>query len=67
MADKLTTGNKQDLKMLIDDLDNFYSHRGKNFFELIGELLGDDVRIDLEDRTYHLKEDLEARLEELKQ
>jgi|TARA_R110000744_G_scaffold54443_3_gene115586 hypothetical protein len=67
MADKLTTGNKQDLKMLIDDLDNFYSYRGKNFFELIGELLGDDVRIDLEDRTYHLKEDLEARLEELKQ
>jgi|TARA_B110000211_G_scaffold191639_1_gene218612 hypothetical protein len=67
MADKLTTGNKQDLKMLIDDLDNFYSYRGKNFFELIGELLGDDVRVDLEDRTYHLKEDLEARLEELKQ
>ena len=67
MADKLTTGNKQDLKMLIDNLDNFYSYRGKNFFELIGELLGDDVRIDLEDRTYHLKEDLEARLEELKQ
>tara|TARA_R110000824_G_scaffold324831_1_gene511764 strand:- start:378 stop:560 length:183 start_codon:yes stop_codon:yes gene_type:complete len=54
-------GTKQDLKMLINELDNFYSHRGKNFFELLDA----DVRIDLEDRMYKLQEDLEENLEKL--
>ena len=58
---KMNKGTKQDLKMLINDLDNFYSHRGKNFFELLDE----DLRIDLEDKMYRLKEDLEENLEKL--
>ena len=63
MSDKLELGTKQDLEMLISDLDNFYSYRGRKFFKLLDE----DVRIDLEDRMYHLKEDLEEKFEELKQ
>jgi len=61
MSDKLELGTKQDLEMLISDLDNFYSYRGRKFFKLLDE----DVRIDLEDRMYHLKEDLEEKFEEL--
>ena len=56
-------GTKQDLEMLISELDNFYSYRGRKFFKLLDE----DVRIDLEDRMYNLKEDLEEKFEELKQ
>jgi hypothetical protein len=67
MDNKLSIGTKQDVKMLIMDLDNFYSHRGRNFFELLGELLGDDVRINLEDKIYNLKEDLEEYSEALNQ
>ena len=63
MSDKLELGTKQDLEMLISDLDNFYSYRGRKFFKLLDE----DVRIDLEDRMYHLKEDLEEKFEEMKQ
>ena len=63
MSDKLELGTKQDLEMLISDLDNFYSYRGRKFFKLLDE----DVRIDLEDRMYHLKEDLEEKFEEIKQ
>ena len=63
MSDKLELGTKQDLEMLISELDNFYSYRGRKFFKLLDE----DVRIDLEDRMYHLKEDLEEKFEELKQ
>jgi len=61
MSDKLELGTKQDLEMLISELDNFYSYRGRKFFKLLDE----DVRIDLEDRMYHLKEDLEEKFEEL--
>ena len=61
MSDKLELGTKQDLEMLISDLDNFYSYRGRKFFKLLDE----DVRIDLEDRMYNLKEDLEEKFEEL--
>jgi len=61
MSDKLELGTKQDLEMLINDLDNFYSYRGRKFFKLLDE----DDRIDLEDRMYHLKEDLEEKFEEL--
>ena len=63
MSDKLELGTKQDLEMLIRDLDNFYSYRGRKFFKLLDE----DDRIDLEDRMYHLKEDLEEKFEEMKQ
>ena len=63
MSDKLELGTKQDLEMLISDLDNFYSYRGRKFFKLLDE----DDRIDLEDRMYNLKEDLEEKFEELKQ
>ena len=61
MSDKLELGTKQDLEMLISELDNFYSYRGRKFFKLLDE----DVRIDLEDRMYNLKEDLEEKFEEL--
>tara|TARA_R110002124_G_scaffold181882_1_gene349307 strand:+ start:150 stop:341 length:192 start_codon:yes stop_codon:yes gene_type:complete len=61
MSDKLELGTKQDLEMLISDLDNFYSYRGRKFFKLLDE----DDRIDLEDRMYNLKEDLEEKFEEL--
>jgi hypothetical protein len=54
-------GTKQDLEMLIDDLDNFYSYRGKNFFKLLEE----DERIDFEDRIYHLYNDLQDRMDEI--
>ena len=63
MSDKLELGTKQDLEMLISDLDNFYSYRGRKFFKLLDE----DDRIDLEDRMYNLKEDLEEKFEEMKQ
>jgi len=63
MSDKLELGTKQDLEMLISDLDNFYSYRGRKFFQLLDE----DERIDFEDRIYNLKEDLEEKFEELKQ
>lgn len=63
MSDKLELGTKQDLEMLISELDNFYSYRGRKFFKLLDE----DVRIDLEDRMYNLKEDLEEKFEEMKQ
>ena len=61
MSDKLELGTKQDLEMLISELDNFYSYRGRKFFKLLDE----DDRIDLEDRMYNLKEDLEEKFEEL--
>ena len=61
MSEKLELGTKQDLEMLISELDNFYSYRGRKFFKLLDE----DDRIDLEDRMYNLKEDLEERLDEL--
>ena len=61
MSDKLELGTKQDLEMLISDLDNFYSYRGRKFFKLLDE----DDRIDLEDRMDNLKEDLEEKFEEL--
>ena len=61
MSEKLELGTKQDLEMLVSELDNFYSHRGRKFFKLLDE----DDRIDLEDRMYHLKEDLEERLDEI--
>ena len=61
MSDKLELGTKQDLEMLINDLDNFYSYRGRKFFKLLDE----DERIDFEDRIYNLKEDLEEKFEEL--
>ena len=54
-------GTKQDLEMLINDLDNFYSYRGKNFFKLLEE----DERIDFEDRIYHLYNDLQDRMDEI--
>ena len=54
-------GTKQDLEMLIDDLDNFYSYRGRNFFKLLEE----DERIDFEDRIYHLYNDLQDRMDEI--
>ena len=63
MSNKLELGTKQDLEMLINDLDNFYSYRGRKFFKLLDE----DERIDFEDRIYNLKEDLEEKFEELKQ
>ena len=61
MSNKLELGTKQDLEMLINDLDNFYSYRGRKFFKLLDE----DERIDFEDRIYNLKEDLEEKFEEL--
>ena len=61
MSNKLELGTKQDLEMLINDLDNFYSYRGRKFFKLLDE----DDRIDLEDRMYHLKEDLVEKYDEI--
>jgi exonuclease I len=54
-------GTKQDLEMLIDDLDNFYSYRGRNFFKLLEE----DERINFEDRIYHLYNDLQDKMDEI--
>ena len=54
-------GTKQDLEMLIDDLDNFYSYRGRNFFKLFEE----DERINFEDRIYHLYNDLQDKMDEI--
>ena len=54
-------GTKQDLEMLISELDNFYSYRGRKFFKLLDE----DERIDLEDRCYNLYNDLQDKLDEL--
>jgi len=61
MSDKLERGTKQDLKMLISYLDKFYSYRGRKFFELLDE----DDREELSERVYHLKVDLEEKLDEL--
>ena len=61
MSNKLELGTKQDLQMLINELDNFYSYRGRKFFKLLDE----DERIDLEDRMYHLKEDLVEKYDEI--
>ena len=36
MSDKLELGTKQDLEMLISELDNFYSYRGR--FEELKQL-----------------------------
>jgi hypothetical protein len=52
---------KQDLEMLISDLDNFYSYRGKEFFNLLEE----SERIDFEDRIYNLYNDLQDKLDEI--
>jgi hypothetical protein len=52
---------KQDLEMLISDLDNFYSYRGKEFFNLLKE----SERIDFEDRIYNLYNDLQDKLDEI--
>jgi|DEB0MinimDraft_10_1074344.scaffolds.fasta_scaffold248287_2 hypothetical protein len=54
-------GTKQDLEMLISDLDNFYSYRGKEFFNLLEE----SERIDFEDRIYNLYNDLQDKLDEI--
>ncbi len=56
-------GTKQDLEMLINDLDNFYSYRGKNFFKLLEE----NERIDFEDRIYNLYNDLQDRMDEIEE
>ena len=50
MSDKLELGTKQDLEMLISELDNFYSYRGRKFFKLLDE----DDRIDLEEKFEEL-------------
>jgi hypothetical protein len=47
--------------MLISDLDNFYSYRGKEFFNLLEE----SERIDFEDRIYNLYNDLQDKLDEI--
>ena len=54
-------GTKQDLEMLISDLDNFYSYRGKEFFNFLEE----SERIDFEDRIYNLYNDLQDKLDEI--
>lgn len=54
-------GTKQDLEMLINDLDNFYSYRGKEFFKLLEE----NERIDFEDRIYNLYNDLQDKMDEI--
>jgi len=54
-------GTKQDLEMLINDLDNFYSYRGKEFFNLLEE----NERIDFEDRIYNLYNDLQDKMDEI--
>ena len=54
-------GTKQDLEMLINDLDNFYSYRGREFFKLLEE----NERIDFEDRIYNLYNDLQDRMDEI--
>jgi len=61
MSDKLERGTKQDLKMLIGYLDKFYFYRGKKFWELLDE----EDREELSERVYHLKVDLEEKLDEL--
>ena len=53
MSDKLELGTKQDLEMLISDLDNFYSYRGRKFFKLLDE----DDRIDLEEKFEELNKE----------
>ena len=54
-------GTKQDLEMLISELEKFYSYRGRKFFKLLDE----DERIDLENSCYNLYNDLQDKLDEL--
>ena len=55
-------GTYQDLMSLINELEHFYNHRGRKFFDLIED---EEERIKLQDQIFDLKENLKDNYEEM--
>ena len=55
-------GTYQDLMSLINELERFYDHRGRKFFDLIED---GEERIKLQDQIFDLKENLKDNYEEM--
>ena len=55
-------GTYQDLMSLINELERFYDHRGRKFFDLIED---EEERIKLQDQIFDLKENLKDNYEEM--
>ena len=55
-------GTYQDLMSLINELERFYDHRGRKFFDLIED---EEERIKLQDQILDLKENLKDNYEEM--
>ena len=55
-------GTYQDLMSLINELERFYDHRGRKFFDLIED---EEERIKLKDQIFDLKENLKDNYEEM--
>ena len=60
--DKNHYGTYQDLMSLINELERFYDHRGRKFFDLIED---EEERIKLKDQIFDLKENLKDNYEEM--
>ena len=60
--DKNHYGTYQDLMSLINELERFYDHRGRKFFNLIED---EEERIKLQDQIFDLKENLKDNYEEM--
>ena len=60
--DKNHYGTYQDLMSLINELEHFYDHRGRKFFDLIED---EEERIKLQDQIFDLKENLKDNYEEM--
>ena len=60
--DKNHYGTYQDLMSLINELEHFYNHRGRKFFDLIED---EEDRIKLQDQIFDLKENLKDNYEEM--
>ena len=60
--DKNHYGTYQDLMSLINELEHFYDHRGRKFFNLIED---EEERIKLQDQIFDLKENLKDNYEEM--
>tara|TARA_R110002050_G_scaffold188759_1_gene323429 strand:+ start:63 stop:293 length:231 start_codon:yes stop_codon:yes gene_type:complete len=60
--DKNHYGTYQDLMSLINELERFYDHRGRKFFDLIED---EEERIKLQDQIFDLKENLKDNYEEM--
>jgi hypothetical protein len=60
--DKNHYGTYQDLMSLINELERFYDHRGRKFFDLIED---EEERIKLQDQIFDLKENLKDNYEDM--